>query len=315
MRQRAGLLATAFVLVACAGQQDAPASSLASSTSESPATSGTGQPAPPTSAAATPAKTLMPHPSSSLRNEASHDLAMFESTVNGLQLRAGPSLASPGFVFPCNPVGGCTEHVVIDAGWTMVAFAGPVAADGYDWYLVQLTPEHPGSAHLGWVATPQTGDDWLVASEYECPATPPDLTEAIGTGAVPLLYCHGGEELSFNGYVVTGFGCNVMGTFEPAWLAHPCANMSYISPVEGSNDETFLHFPAPGVVNPTLEFDDGQSVQIQGHFDDPAAGSCVMEDTMETEMDPASTLSARDAAADVARCRTRFVVTDVTVMP
>lgn len=312
----AGILVTAFLLVGCGTQSDASAASSASSPSRVPAPSAEESTLP-ASATTTASETPISLPSAgdSEEGEATQTLAVFESAVNGLQLRSGPSLTSAGFEFPCNPVGGCTERVLIDAGWTMVALAGPVVADGYEWYLVQLIPEHPGSAHIGWAATPPTGDAWLRASGYQCPAGRPDLAGAIGMGAVLLLYCYSGEELSFEGYVVTGFGCNQMGIFEPIWLAHPCANMSFISPVQDSNDDIFLHFPAPGVINPTLELDDGQRVRIQGHFDDPAAASCVMEAATEAEMDDASLSSATDVAVDVARCRLRFVMTEATVVP
>jgi hypothetical protein len=268
---------------------------------------------PPESVAAT--DNASPTPSSLGVDEVPPTVTFLQSTADGLHLRTRPSLAAGPFTFQCNPVGGCTERVVINDGWTMVALSGPVAADGYDWYLLQLTPEHPGSAHLGWAATPPTGDGWLVSSNFDCPSSPPALDVAIRLGPPRLLYCYGAEELSFDGYVVTGFGCNVMGTFEPAWLAHPCANMSFISPVEGSNDALFLHFPRPGTVNPTLELHEGQAVRIRGHFDDPAALSCTMEYADEAEMDPVASLYARDAAADVAQCRLRFVVAEVTVVP
>ena len=215
-------------------------------------------------------------------------------------------------MFPCGP-SGCTDRVLIDVGWRMVALAGPVTADAYDWYLVQLFPEHPGSAHLGWAASPPSGDAWLIASQFECPAAQPDLAGAIAMGAALLLYCFGDEEMSFEGSVVTGFGCNVMGTFAPEWLAHPCGNMSFISPVGDSSDELFIHYPALGVTNPTLELNHGQRVRIQGHFDDPAAMSCVAE--YPDEADTTQSTSARDAAADVAQCRMRFVVTEVTLVP
>jgi hypothetical protein len=206
--------------------------------------------------------------------------------------------------------------VTIDAGWTVVALAGPVAADGYDWYLVQLTPEYAGSARLGWAANPQSGDEWLVPAAFDCPGTPPDLAGAIDLEAPLLLHCFGDDDLTLEGYVVTGFGCNVMGTFEPAWLAHSCANMSFISPVATSDGDgqLFLHYPAPGVTNPTLEVSAGQAVRIRGHFDDAAATDCVMEGTDETA-ETAAYGAARDPIADVAQCRLRFVVTEVSVLP
>lgn len=300
-----------MVLSACGTAENGPEEPLASARFTAASTPSIGTTSP-TAPPATDPASLTPSP---VAPDAVAAVALLESTVDGLQLRTGPSLNAGPFVFPCNPAGGCRDRVVIDAGWTMVALGGPVAADGYDWYLVRLTREYPGSAHLGWAATPQTGDDWLVPSDYGCPSSPPALDGALELGTTRLLYCYGAEELVFDGYVVTGFGCNVMGTFEPDWLAHPCGNMSFISAVEGSNDRVFLHYPSPGTINPTLELNEGQGVRIRGHFDDPAAMSCVMEYADEAEMDPGASLFARDAVADVAQCRLRFVVTEVTVLP
>lgn len=307
MLSRRALFVAAMLLSACGTPQSRPEESPVPAESTFAVTVGTTQSA---SVPATPGAS----PEASSPEGGGPSVAVLQSTVNGLQLRTGPSISAAPFEFPCGR-GGCGERVLIDAGWTMLALSGPVAADGYDWYLVQLTPEYPGSAHLGWAATPQTGDDWLVPSVYDCPSSPPGLDAAIELGALRLLYCFGAAELSFDGYVVTGFGCNVTGTFEPAWLAHPCANMSFISPVRGSNDAIFLHYPAPGVTNPTLELSEGQGVRIRGHFDDLAARNCVMEYAGGAAFDPSASIAPWDAAADVALCRMRFVVTKVTVLP
>ena len=106
-----------------------------------------------------------------------------------------------------------------------------------------------------------------------------------------------------------------MGTFDPEWLAHPCANMSFISPAppNEADRQTFLHYPAPGVPNPSLSYSDEQLVRIVGHYDDPAAAGCMIELVV---LDPDAPLfGASDAAADVAECRLRFVVTEVTALP
>ena len=180
---------------------------------------------------------------------------------------------------------------------------------------MQLTSSGRGAGQLGWAATPQVGDAWLVPGELECPPAPTDLTATIPMAPAAALYCSGGDDLSLEGYVVTGFGCNVMGTFEPEWLAQPCANMSFISPTPPSETDrqAFLHYPAPGVPNPTLSYSDGQLVRIVGHYDDAAAAGCIIE---PVEVSPgAPSFGASDPAADVAECRLRFVVTEVTALP
>jgi hypothetical protein len=66
--------------------------------------------------------------------------------------KPAPSLSADPFVLSCNPIGGCTERVVIDDGWNMGALDGPLVADGCEWHLVQLSPEHPWvGAHGRWI--------------------------------------------------------------------------------------------------------------------------------------------------------------------
>jgi hypothetical protein len=305
MRSLAVIVVVCVVLVACSGAGASPSVEPAS-TAPGPTDTPASTPSPSAPDATDSGPT--PLPSATPGDSGLTPVTLLASTVNGLQLREGPTVAATPFQFPCNPAGGCTDPVVVNAGWTVMAFDGPIAADGYDWYLVQLDAGYPGSAHVGWAATPQSGDPWLVPADDECPSEVPDLETAIATGPLRLLYCFGDEPLSFEGYVVQGFGCNVIGRFEPEWLAHPCANMSFISPVASSDGDgrLFLHFPAPGVTNPTLELNAGQRVRIVGHFDDPAAKTCVIE---------ADTVTAADPAAGIARCRARFAVTEVDAIP
>lgn len=47
------------------------------------------------------------------------------------------------------------------------------------------------------------------------------------------------DPLVFDGYVDQGFGRaylgSMTGNFEPSWLAHPCGNMSAISPIASTD--------------------------------------------------------------------------------
>jgi hypothetical protein len=132
--------------------------------------------------------------------------------VDGLRVRSAPSITAEPVAYRTGSDG---ERITVDSGETLAALEGPVESDGFDWYLVQLTSSGRGSGQLGWAATPQSGDAWLVPSDLECPAVRSDLSAQIVMVAAAALYCSRGEDLSFEGYVVTGFGCSVMGTFEP----------------------------------------------------------------------------------------------------
>ena len=296
-----------LVLVGCGTQTDAPPSDRQSSVSISSPTAAS-------SPSATPAvsSTVAPTVRSSPSPVAETRLEIFTSAVDGLRLRTGPSTAAERVAYRTGTDGAL---IALDAGETLAALDGPVVSDGFDWYLVQLTSSGRGVGQLGWAATPHVGDAWLVPGELECPPAPLDLATAIAMAPAEALYCSGGDDLSFEGHVVTGFGCNVMGTFEPEWLAHPCANMSFISPVPPSETDRplFLHYPAPGVPNPTLSYSDEPLVRIVGHYDDPAAAGCIIE---PVELSPgAPAFGATDPAADDAECRLRFVVTEVEALP
>jgi hypothetical protein len=311
------VLAIAMGLVACGTQTEAP-----SSVGESPGSMSTPSSVSSASASSAESPTKAASPSPSPSEAAEPRLAVFSSTVNGLRLRAGPNVTAHALEYRCTGhvvevPADCSEAITIDAGRTMVVLDGPVAADGFDWYLVVLTGSEPGSDQLGWAATPLEGDAWLVSSELECPASAPDVDAITAMDRATPVYCYQGRELTLEGWVVTGFGCNVMGTFEPTWLAHPCANMSFIRstpPGPSVDPPLLLHYPAPGVTNPTLTYDDGQLVRIVGHYDDPAASECVIEPA-EPPREDGRIFEASDPAADAAVCRMRYVVTEVAVLP
>lgn len=114
--------------------------------------------------------------------------------VNGLRLRAGPSLTAEPLSYRCTGIyvrvpADCPDPIAIEAGRTMLVFDGPVAVDGFDWYLVVMPGTEPGADQLGWVATPHQGDVWLVRSELECPtsASDPDAVGRHGGGHACLL--------------------------------------------------------------------------------------------------------------------------------
>ena len=308
---------TAF-LVACGTQTDAPPSvGQATDSISTPSAAGS-----PSASPALPA-TETPSASPSASQAAESGLAIFASTVDGLRLRVGPSLGADPLSYRCTgnyiqppaDPADCPDPIAIDAGRTMVVFDGPVAADGFDWYLVVMPDREPGAEQLGWVATPHEGDAWLVPSRLDCPGSAPNVDAIVEMGPALPVYCYEGRELTLDGWVVTGFGCGGTGTFEPTWLAHPCANMSYIraTPPPAIGDQPiFVHYPAPGVTNPSLTYGDNQRVRIVGHYDDPAASACVIEPDPNEPAFADRNIAASDPAADVAVCRMRFVVSEVT---
>lgn len=94
--------------------------------------------------------------------------------------------------------------------------------------------------------------------------------------------------------------------YEPEWLASPGLNQLYLAPVAGSDS-------APVIMSPSLG---GQPepawshrfVEVTGHFDDPAAGSC------HWTPGPAALLYYAGQRGVVDACRMQFVITAVTVL-
>jgi len=181
----------------------------------------------------------------------------------------------------------------------VVYLAGPPfarQADGFDWRWI-IAGEPRGA---GWMAIGDGTSAYLATVEVACPEHEADLATVIAMTEWARLSCFGGRELVLDGTVISGFGGYILGTFEPAWLAHPFAFSGAISAGEGY---MFYH-AAPGT-----EFgsgSDGQRLRITGHFDDPAAATCRISTGDPEVADP-------DELA-ILHCREKFVATSVELI-
>jgi len=85
-------------------------------------------------------------------------------------------------------------------GDALFIVGGPVAADGYDWYLVQSLvggADRVGEGGpFGWVAAAsRDGEPWIDdASDQRCPRIPEDAFELSVLPEELLLHCFGGSE-------------------------------------------------------------------------------------------------------------------------
>lgn len=80
---------------------------------------------------------------------------------------------------------------------------GPVAADGYDWYLAATSTDNAiGSQYVGWVPEGDTAGPWVVPMEVACPEEPIDLADVTlsAIGRLELLSCIGDRELTLRGW-------------------------------------------------------------------------------------------------------------------
>lgn len=176
--------------------------------------------------------------------------------------------------------------------------AGPVEANGYQWYQVQPI-QRPGASvedelPFGYVAAAsREGEPWLRAIAFDCPDSPPTVEDLIGLDPTERLHCFAGEELTFT---TDSQGCGIQDpvTIEPGWFENPICNVgpsgSFLSvriPPEGSQ----------GAMS--------GGVTVTGHFDDPRARDCRwINDNPDIPEPPADQV--------ILRCRMEFVATSIT---
>lgn len=207
----------------------------------------------------------------------------------GLRLRAEPGTGS--------------AILATLAKGTLVEIFGPPwqrdAGDAFEWQrvLVQSADEH----QVGWVATIDPGT-FLALEPIDCPTGPIELDIVLRMRDLARLTCLGGQELTLEGTVVTGFGGMILGTFEPGWLAGPFGFSGAIAAAGGAC--CFFYHQPPGS-EPIFPLD-GDRLRLTGHFDDPAATTCRIATGDPPIPEP-------DELA-VVYCRERFVATSVEIV-
>jgi hypothetical protein len=170
--------------------------------------------------------------------------------------------------------------------WAYV-FDGPVEADGYAWYLLATEMNQPDRAStypeaVGWVASGDAADAWLVPDERTCPSEPIELADVTNLALTKLemLHCLGDRELTLRGWLTAPppgeddtdliAECRQR---EP-WLR--CGSLfDFLRPEEAewAGDANYLDFvldPGSDVVRPER----GQWVTVTGAFDHPDAEAC-----------------------------------------
>lgn len=237
-------------------------------------------------------------------------------TVDVLNVRTAAGLDAPQLVLPPMGDGLPGEALVgLTSGREHVYLIdGPLPADGLAWYQVGVMNsenEHAiGPLFVGWVASGDGTDPWLVP-EDPCPPAGPvelaDLTYAqLDTDWAIKIGCFGDQVLTLRGWfpiLAPGFEIpyDTDGSCfaEPAFLMCGPYNKD-IRPIEmtfmDSRNTERLDFtvdPAAGVALPAR----GQWIEITGAFDHPAAQQCGPE------------------PGGILICRAVFVATDISVSP
>lgn len=184
---------------------------------------------------------------------------------------------------------------------------GPVFASGYDWYLVVPFAVDWQPNNLpppGWVAAAgRDGEVWIAPAALECGE--PMLSDiVVELSRMARLACYGDMPLTLEG---TFGGCHQGSDpgFSPSWLgAQGCLLYPY-------DAQQGIQIPDPGGL--TMHFQgeigvpydqSGVAIRVGGHFDDPAALTCV-----STEREP-----SLSPELVVFSCRTQFVATQVSII-
>lgn len=244
-----------------------------------------------------------------------------EVLVDDLTIRAGPGLNADSLG-------------VLPAGEPVYVVDGPTTADGYAWYQLAsvrepyrgdcgepaLAPSLECGGWFGWAAamTPE-GDQWLAPLNPSCPSEVSFATFTSLPRAAQLT-CAGSAELRLTAYLAPetgGRGCALIWGTDPGWLGE--CSLIFPQPEERQFDEATdlqvnVH-PSLGDCSGSQTTDQcpfealkGSWVEMVGHLDDPAAGTCTS--VLSGFVSPAP-YPPPDAEWVVFRCRLRFVVTEV----
>jgi len=179
---------------------------------------------------------------------------------------------------------------------------GPIAADGYDWYLAasdtqySLFPEY-----VGWIPAGDSAGPWVIAAPPDCPEEPIELAE-VTFAAISLLArldCVGGTELTLRGWYPAPPPTGVSDeTCQPLDGRPMFCQFGYdlLRPVEApwAGDGNALEFvveSAAGLTQPER----GSWITVRGRVDHPASSECYEGDIHA-----------------VMSCRLEFVVTGVS---
>ena len=225
--------------------------------------------------------------------------------VAGLTLRDAPGLDADSLG-------------TFDEGQVGLVIAGPVVADGYDWYRFSGLglPPNSGCAFpieedplgcptwFGWVAAAsQDGHAWIEPTSLVCPESPMSMqTLALARGDVERLACHHDGPITVRGWwpELTGNGLGGACASGPpsGWLY--CQNINHNLVVIDETEDIALKVtinPDSGVTMP----DRGQWIEVVGHYDDPAAQGCDENAALNGGLD-------EDPDRIVLTCRTHLVV-------
>ena len=215
--------------------------------------------------------------------------AIAEVVVDGgVRVRGYPSVADASEKY----------EPLLRRGDQVFVIGGPVAGDGYDWYLVQSLIEGERGP-FGWVSfASRDGEPWIEeVADVDCPKLPNDADRLGVILDEVLIHCLGDRDIEFE--MEAGISCfpDDPHVIQHDWLGLECS-MLWGDACGTCGIRVAAH--------PEAKFDmpDREHAlwAVRGHFDDPAAEDCTRGPDA-----PPSTL---DQAA-VHACRSTLVLTSL----
>lgn len=252
--------------------------------------------------------TPSPGPVATLRDSDLQPDTIARVVTNNLRVRSEPGVSDTSIKF----------EPLLDADVLAYVVDGPVAASGYDWYLIEpLDPsgrDDPGMPS-GWVAgAAPTGEPWLVTEPFECAANKGDVAPwpvlRVESPRAPFylgLYCFGRQKLTFTARLgISDVPCETDAPWvtNPDWFDNCRQDPHYLWADTYGSRPAF----APGIDLSFASSPDGPPfVEVAGQFDHEAARECRAVRTDDGE--PYLGALAPHPKLVVARCRAQFVVT------
>lgn len=280
-------------------------SACAAPTTQGRATS-TASPSAAASATAIPAWTpspavVSPQPSETPMESSSAALVidgMAKIVADAVVVRDAPGRQSARVVEPCTGDGGpCPPLLLGRVGGREDVFIldGPVAADGYDWYLAASDPD----ALVGWIPAGDSAGPWVVPASPECPQQPIQLSDVVvsAVSRFTLLACLGDAELTLSGWYPAppldesnSDGCQALDDRPFCYFGG-----DILRPVEAPwvGDANYLEWWVDSGADLTQP-DPDSWITVRGHFSDAASSECW-----------------EGLPIDVLLCRLNFIVTDI----
>jgi hypothetical protein len=282
-------LALAGLLLSACGNSAATGSLLPRSADSGSAAPSAHEPIQPSASASSTAGPTPRSPGALARD------GIAEVVTEDLVVRSLPEISSESIIAP----------VRLAHGQLLFVLDGPVAADGFDWYqaapfdefLSDIAWEGP---RLGWVSAGRSGEAWIAPWTGECPE--PSLDEIAVRSRFLRLACFGNDELTLDG-ILGDCDFTVPGVISPEWLGTVGCFLLAVDLDSSLGPRGLMLRQEGGTAQSTGQ---GFAVRVVGHFDDPAAQTCV-----EGPL-PGEELSSTPPELVILNCRSEFVAIDIS---